>query len=441
MRELVAADAPAPVPGVGRKGAIGLITLAVFTGTAARYVLSPMQELVAADLGLGDNQVALLQGMAIALPTALMAIPLGRLVDRGNRARLLLILALLCAAGSVLTALAQGFTTAFLARMLVGATVVAAQPAALSLVADLTSPGERGRMITLTSLGQAFGGTAAYILAGKLLAWLPLAAEGVLPAMAPWRLVQLLFAAAVLAAAAALAFMREPPRQEAAQQQRVPHHADENFRDALLALWAWRPFLLPLTAGMVTVGMADAAAAIWAVPVLSRTFHQTPADFGTWMGMLNLGSGIVGAVLGGIAADLGQRRGQGGVLVGAVLAAALSVPAALFALMPGVPSFAGLLALLLTCGACANIAATSAIMVIMPNRLRGICMSMVVAVIGLSAFGIAPLLVSLSAQLFSRGGGLAVPLSVVGAVTSALATIAFVRAMRCASTIVAKDSP
>lgn len=437
MRELVAADAPACALGVGGKGAIGLITLAVFTGTAARYALSPMQELVAADLGLGDNQVALLQGMAIALPTALMAIPLGRLVDRGNRARLLLMLALLSAAGSVLTALAQDFTTAFLARMLVGATVVAAQPAALSLVADLTSPGERGRMITLTSLGQAFGGTAAYILAGKLLAWLPPAAEGVLPAMAPWRLVQLLFAAAVLAAAAALAFMREPPRQEAAHLQQT----GENFRDALLALWAWRPFLLPLTAGMVTVGMADAAAAIWAVPVLTRTFHQTPADFGTWMGLLNLGAGIVGAVLGGTAADLGQRRGQGGVLLGAVLAAALSVPAALFALMPGVASFAALLALLLTCGACANIAATSAIMVIMPNRLRGICMSMVVAVIGLSAFGIAPLLVSLSAQLFSRGGGLAVPLSVVGAVTSALATIAFVRAMRCASTTVAKDSP
>ena len=159
--------------GRGRNAAIGLITLAVFTGTAARYVLSPMQELVQADLGLGDNQIALLQGMAIALPTALISIPVGRLVDRTNRTRLLIVLALLCAVGSLLTALSQGFAAAFASRMLVAAAVVAAQPAALSLVSDLTQPAERGRMIMLTSLGQAFGGTAAYMLAGVLLAWLP----------------------------------------------------------------------------------------------------------------------------------------------------------------------------------------------------------------------------------------------------------------------------
>ena len=418
----------------GRNAAIGLITLSLFTGTAARYALSPLQELVRVDLGLGDNQVALLQGMAIALPTALMSVPLGRLVDRGNRARLLLVLAILCAAGSVLTALAHNFALAFCARMLVCAAVVAAQPTALSLVADLTAPDQRGRMITLTALGQAMGGTVAYILAGKLLAWLPVLAPSLVSSMAPWRLVTLAFAGAVLVAAAALVFMREPLRREAIAQP-------GNLKQALRALWTYRRFMLPLTAGMVTVGMADAAAAIWAVPILTRTFHQSPADFGTWMGILNLGSGVVGAVLGGVAADLSQRRGQGGVLTGAVIAAALSVPAALFCLMPGVWGFAALLALLLTCGACANIAATSAIMVIMPNQLRGICMSLVVAVIGLSAFGVAPLLVSVGAQVFAKGGALEMPLAVVGVATSLLATFAFLRAQRCAAPLTPMESP
>lgn len=125
-----AAGAIATAPrGSLRNAAIGLIALAVLTGTAARYVLSPMQELVRADLGLGlgDNQVALLQGMAIALPIVLISIPHGRLVDRTNRTRLLIMLALVCAAGSVLTALAHDFATAIVARMLVGAAVVAAQ--------------------------------------------------------------------------------------------------------------------------------------------------------------------------------------------------------------------------------------------------------------------------------------------------------------------------
>jgi MFS family permease len=418
--------------GRGRNAAIGLITLAVFTGTAARYVLSPMQELVKADLGLGDNQVALLQGMAIALPTALISIPVGRLVDRTNRTRLLIVLALLCAVGSLLTALAQGFAGAFASRMLVAAAVVAAQPAALSLVADLTEPEERGRMITLTSLGQAFGGTAAYMLAGVLLEWLPglAPAGGVLSGLAPWRLVQLAFAASVLAATAALLWMREPVRRE---DGGAADAADGGLGATLRALWSYRRLLLPLAGGMVSIGMADAAAAIWAVPILTRTFHQVPADFGPWLGMLNLGAGVAGAVIGGLAADFGQRgRGQAGALVGAVFGAALSVPAALFAVMPSVASFAVLLGLLLASGACVNIAATSAVMVLLPNRLRGMCISVLVAAIGLVAFGLAPLLVSLTARLSAHGGDLTVPLASVGVITSLAATAAFVRAMRVA---------
>ncbi|MGB9990100.1 MFS transporter [Massilia sp. SM-13] len=418
--------------GARRNAAIGLITLSLFTGTAARYALSPMQELVSADLGLGNHQIALLQGMALALPILLISIPLGRLVDRTNRARLMIVLALACTAGSVLCALAQNFATAFVARMLVAGSVVAAQPAALSLVADLCEPSRRGRMITLTSLGQVAGSTVAYILAGMLLPWIPTAlpAGSALAALAPWRVVLLMFAAVVLATAIAMLWMREPQRREAGAD------SGGELRVALRALWAYRRFLLPLIGGLVAVGMADAAAAIWAVPVLTRHFHQTPADFGVWMGLLNLGSGVVGAVLGGFSADLGLRRkGRAGVLLGAVVATALSVPTALFPLMPDVAWFGVALALLLTCGGCANIAATSAIMVVLPNELRGICVSLVIAAGGMAAYGVAPLLVSVAAQLFGGGKDILIPLSCVGLLTSIAASAAFVRAMRVAGEV------
>lgn len=421
-------------PPRGRNAAIALITLAVFSGTAARYALSPMQELARADLGLGDNQVALLQGMAIALPTALMSIPVGRLVDRADRARLMLVLAVLCTAGSLLTALAPGFGAAFGSRMLLLAAVVAAQPATLSLVSDLTEPSERGRFITLTSLGQAAGATAAYMLAGVLLAWLPMAVSGTpLAGLSPWRLVQLAWTLAMGVTALALLALREPARREAGAAD-----ADAGLTATLRALWAYRSLLLPLCGGMVSIGMADAAAGIWAVPILSRRFHLTPADFGPWLGMLNLVSSVVGAVLGGLAADLGQRgRGQAGALLGAVLGAFVSVPAALFPVAPSVAWFALLLFVLLAAGACVNIAATSAVMVLLPNALRGMCISVLVAVIGLVAFGIAPLLVSLGA----RGADLSVPLAIVGALTSLAAGAAFVRAMRVAHHLASGEYP
>lgn len=425
----------------GRNTAIALITLAVFSGTAARYALSPMQELAKADLGLDDHQIALLQGMAIALPTALMSIPVGRLVDRANRARLLLVLALLCTVGSLLSALAQGFFAAFASRMLLLAAVVAAQPATLSLVSDLTEPAGRGRMITLTSLGQAAGATAAYMLAGVLLAWLPaLVAGSPLDALAPWRLVQLAWTLVAALTAVALLALREPVRGElgAAGAGTGP---GATLGATLRALWGYRRLLLPLAGGMVSIGMADAAAGIWAVPILTRKFHLTPADFGPWLGMLNLTSSVAGAVLGGLAADLGQRgRGQAGALMGAVLGAFVSVPAALFCVMPSVEWFAVLLFLLLGSGACVNIAATSAVMVLLPNALRGMCISVLVAIIGLVAFGIAPLLVSLTAHLAAQGADLSIPLASIGVLTSLAAGAAFVRAMRVARGLVPGES-
>ena len=426
----VSATLAAPRVGV-RHAAILLVTLAVLSGSAARYVLSPMQELVRTDLGLDDNHVALLQGMSIALPTTLLSIPLGRLVDRTNRARLLVVLALACAIGSVLTALAPGFAAAFVARMLVGAAVIAAQPTALSLIADLTEAPERGRMITFLSVGQALGGSLGYAMAGPLLKWLPaeLAGAGVLSTMAPWRLVLLAAAAAMLAATLPLLFMREPERRE------LGTASGANLRAALRELSSYRRFVLPLAGGMITVGMADAAAAIWAVPVLTRGFHQRPEDFGAWLGLLNLVANILGAVLGGWMADWGQRRGgRAGALLGALMGAALSIPAAFYPVMPNVTMFAWAMGLFLTCGAWVSIAAISSVMVVLPNELRGTFIGVLVAAIGMTAYGIAPLLVSFGAHAGDGNASIALSLTVVGLATSVLGTLSFVAALRAART-------
>jgi MFS family permease len=426
---VIAAALAVPPRAAVRNASVGLIVLAVFTGSVARYLLAPMQELVRADLRLDDNHVALLQGMSIALPTALMSIPLGRLVDRANRTRLLIALAVLCAAGTWLTAFAQGFAPAFVARMLVAAAVIGAQPTSLSLVADLAPASARGRMITLVSIGQALGGSLAYALAAPLMHWLPLAmaSSSTLAHMAPWRLAQLAIGVAVLVATLPLLSMREPARTESGAAQ------GGSLREALRELASYRRFLLPLTGGMMTVGMADAAAAIWAVPVLTRGFHQRPEDFGAWMGLLSFVANVLGALLGGLMADWGQRkRGRAGALLGAAIGAALSVPAAFYPLMPGVTSFAWAMGLFLTCGAWVSIAAISSVMVILPNELRGTFSALLVAAIGMTAYGVAPLLVSFGAHLVGRNGDIAVSLTVVGVATSVLGTLSFVAAMRAA---------
>lgn len=411
------------------RASIGLLALALFMGTAAKVVLSPLQELVSADLRMSDNETGLIQGLALAIPLALLSVPLGRLVDSTNRARLLVAMALACAAGSALTALAHTFAMMFAARMLVGASVAGAVTAAVSLASDLSDARTRGRTMMLLGLGQACGAAATFALVGALLGWLPrmlpaaLAADGI----APWRLVQLGFAGVMLVAALALLVLREPERREAGMA------GDGDVRAALAELWAYRRLMLPMLIGMTTIGMADAAATIWAVPVLTRVFHQQPADFGNWMSVVFLLSGIVGTALGGYLSDFGQRiAGRGGILLGTVIGAALSIPAALFPVMPGVLAFAAMFALLLTAGAMTSIASTAAIAVLVPNELRGISVSIVSAFALLMSYGVAPSVVSFGAGMLGTAGDIVAPLTAVGVATSVIGVAAFARAMRVA---------
>jgi len=404
-----------------------LVILSIFISTAARQVLSPLQELVKDDLGLSDNQVALLQGLALALPLILLSFPLGRLVDRWNRSRLLFGFALCCALGSFLTAFAQSYATIFATRMLVGLSFAGVFMTALSLISDLSSAGSRGRYVMLLYLGQVFGAAACFVLVGALVGWLPtvIPASWGLTALAPWRLVQIVFALAILGGALSILFVREPDGGE------VGNAFQGDTRAALRELWGYRRVLLPLLIGMATINMADSASEIWAVPVLTRTFHQQPADFGTWMGLIALCAGIGCALAGGFLSDFGQRiAGRGGILIGAILGAAISIPAAFYPLMPNVQAFAVLLAIFLVAGSCNGTAGTAAVALLMPNELRGITTAIFGTISMLVAYGIAPLLVSLTAGGLGFGADIGVPLATIGCITSVIGTIAFLVAMR-----------
>src|SRR5262249_14298550 len=97
-----------------------LLTVTVATVTCSRTALGPLQESVRQSLALSDNQMALLQGPALALPVVLASVPLGLLIDRRSRVRLLWTLAIINAIGSLATALTTHFWLLFLARCAVG---------------------------------------------------------------------------------------------------------------------------------------------------------------------------------------------------------------------------------------------------------------------------------------------------------------------------------
>ena len=86
-----------------------LLALAAWAAMYCRSALGPLQEAIHAALDFSDNEMALLQGLAMALPMALGSIPLGLLADRINRARMLIFFVALTPLSCTICALASHF--------------------------------------------------------------------------------------------------------------------------------------------------------------------------------------------------------------------------------------------------------------------------------------------------------------------------------------------
>jgi MFS family permease len=192
-----------------------------------------------------------------------------------------------------------------------------------------------------------------------------------------------------------------------------------------------RGWVIPLFVGQTSVVMADAAAGIWAAPVLQRSYGLQPGDFAGWLGSIVLATGIVGAVVGGLVADWGQRtRVRGGLLIGAVAAAALGVPSALFPVMPGVTGFAIAIGLLLLAGTITGLVASVVLTVWLPNELRGLGIGAFISIAGLIGFGLAPTLVTMVSGMLGGEHHLDSALAIVGVAVGIISVGGFALAMR-----------
>lgn len=403
-----------------------LLALVITMGFTALGSFGTIQESAKAELGLSDDALALIQGIGAAVPMVLFSIPIGILVDRRSRVRLTIVLAIIWTVGTLLTAFAPSATWLTAARMLVGIGATGSLTAALSLCADFCAPEQRGRAMLVVNLGKALGVALGFALTGWLFGLLSdFTVPNWLAGFAPWRGAHVLLAGISAVLLLPLFFLREPVRREREARPDAP------FRVVAGELWDRRSFLAPLFAGQIAVVMADVAATVWVAPVLSRDFGLSPQEFAGWVGALMLGTGIAGAVLGGISADLGQKSSiRGGIILGAVVAAGIGVPAAFFPLMPSVTTFAIALGVLALSGAVTGLVVSVALTVLLPNELRGLCIGAFIAIAGLIGFGFAPWIVTRVSAAMGGEHMLAEALALVGVSVSAISFFAFMLAMK-----------
>lgn len=428
MTRVEVADAAVPLPvSAFRKtkwGVVWLLTLTIFSALTVGGLLAPIQEAVKLDLGLTDFQLAMIVGSATAIPAAILSLPIAWMVDHHTRTRLLVILASFWAVGTIGTAFAQDFYGLFLARLVSGIGAATAFPVLVSILADVCMPERRGRSMLLISIGAWAGVAAAFAIGGSLFGWLEANPTALVANMAPWREVHLLVGIGAAALVLPLLLIREPARHEVEQ-------SNPAFREAVQAFWRRRHFLGWLYVGNFAGGFAEGAAALWIGSVLVRQYGQSPGEFGGWVGLVILASGIVGSIIGGFSADASQKlKLRGAILLPAVIATALSIPASAYPIMPSVNLFAWCLFALLLGGVVVNLVNSAAIAVLLPNEERATSLAALAIIAKIVGGPVTAAVVAWMTVLFKGPMGLGLTLTWLGVVTGVISLVGYCFAMR-----------
>ena len=379
--------AASPSPAVHAHWALFLLFLANVFNVGDRALLGVVTEPVRLELALSDTRMALINGPLFVAFNLAAGLVIARLVDHGNRIR---ILALGLASWSVATAatgLSDDFSSLAAARIAVGVGEATAFPAAMSLVPDLFAQRVRGRAIAAFQTSGFVGISAGTIAAGMLAA-----AFG-------WRTMFFLCGAAGLLLAAVLAVtVREPPRPGAGRADHPPPRQLLADLPHGVARLLGRPGFSTLAIGFGIAAMMAAVLGAWGPAFLQRTHDVPLATLGLVIGpAIGLG-GIAGTLASGHLADrlLNQAQDPRALLRVPLIAMPLAVPfMAGFVYAPGLAPAIACMAIMNVLMSCAVAPCIHFALSTCAPGDRGLVSAIMLAASGVIGGGLGPFLVGL----------------------------------------------
>jgi MFS family permease len=390
-----------------------LIATAVLSYTD-RQVLSLLVDPIRGDMGISDTRISLLLGTAFAVIYGIAGIPLGFLADRISRRNLIFAGVSVWSLGTIACGFSHNFGEIFASRIVVGLGEAALSPAAISLISDYFPPSRRGTAVGFFLSGIAMGSGAAILIGGGVLHAIEVGALAATPLAAypPWRMVLLVIGGPGLLWALVILLIREPVR----------HTEGASSSDGVADGSAWRatPWarVVPIYIVLAAASFVDNAVGAWAPTLLIRDFGKDPAQIGVELGLL-LTVGFGGGVLiGGALADrAGARGGWPRKLRVCVCSGLLILPASLLMnspifglVMAGIPLYFALSGIVTAVG-------FSAILDVVPNRTRGLAMSMSFFLNVALGAGLGPTAVAVAgAHVFTAKAGLGPPIVLTVAV-------------------------
>ncbi len=390
-----------------------------------RVAIGLLVQPIEADLKISDSQLGLLQGFAFGLFYSVLGIPIGFVVDRWRRGRMIVFGIALWSAATAMCGMARGFTGLFLARMGVGVGEATISPAGSSLIADYFPPEERPRAFGIYMIGTTLGTGMAFLLGGAaidLAQHIRLAMPVWFGGFANWQIVFLIIGAPGIVMALVMALtVREPVRHD-----RLERQGQLSIKPVWALLIQNRSAYAALISGAVLNLMCIYAQLAWLPTVFIRMHGWNAAEIGEALGLLGVPVGIVSALTSGWFMTWLARRGHADAPM--LAARCHSIALAVFgvgASLVASPTLA--LICFVAMGLPTNWSYASALTglnQITPNEMRGRMVAIYTLMVGLVSVGVGTFAVGfLNDRVYGGGQGIGASLATVYAVCGVLGAV------------------
>lgn len=415
-----------PSPVVSWYGLVVLMATSIIA-ILDRQVLNLMVDPIRASMGFTDVQIGVLQGPAFMIFYTLLGFPIGWLIDRTHRLRLISAGILIWTLGTMGCGVATNYQEMLVARAVVGMGEAVVGPGAISLLADYFSPSKRPLAMSIHGTANMFGMGFALLAGGVLLSLAnefgPVSFAG-FDNIDSWRLVFLMVAAPGFVIALLALTAREPKRQEVKSDGRIA-----------LQLGSWllsaKNWIIPHFIAICLVAIVSYAFMSWLPTYFIRGYKWEPADVGVLTGFQFVLLGPIGILSGGFAVRLFQSKGEkdGAIRVLRLLTGLLgtSLVALAFSWSPLIAVASASAAILFA--SALPVVSILALQQATPNEFRGRLSAIYFIVTNLVGYSVGPLVTAaLTQYVFGNPNQIGQSLGVLGALGAPAAILLFTAA-------------
>ena len=391
-----------PQPPAYRRAAVSLLLVLFALSFLDRQIINILAEPIKAELDLADWQIGLMSGLAFAVLYTLAGSPIARLADRAHRPRIIGVAVVLWSLFTASCGFVGSFVQLLAARVGVGIGEAGLTPPATSLIMDYAPPEKRASTLAHYHMGVPLGSLLGLALGGLLFDWVG------------WRHAFLIVGApGVLMGVAAMLILREPRSRGGAvvaTQDRRPGYGD-TFR-ALARIRSYRLFVLATAfQAFVSYGQAPFVASFFfrqhgaqLADMAASVGLQRAGFLGLALGLAHGVAGLLGVWLGGQLADRiarGDVRHYGTV---PSMAALLTIPTFIIAI---ITPDAGFALLLLAVPSLFNAMWFGPVHTtqqsVVPKEMRATATAVLLLILNLIGLGLGPLAVGLLSDWLGVG--------------------------------------